>query len=378
MSEEGRLFADKKMDFTGGNMFPPPTERTALASAAPRSEPTAAQKRNLECLQTCFVGCYTCGFPSCFLLAGVVMLALNGVGLVYSLSADPSKDFRIIDGACTIGVVYSSRETFDYADDAGNYESSQCQEEYHYEVCLPGVGDFKTYPAGTSPIELCRACTDSHLHGCVEGEPAYWSCIAALPCLQKAKWNQHKQLDHSLTNEKDILAPRYKHFDCEVAIRGVSGERACEGFGYDKKACASVGCCQYAECPIGSALPGTSGECQSAVKDGDCVKTEFKSKTKSLPSCKNVSFPSQRMSQRRLGKAGPDCFASKVDTKILDGCQGCGSCGYVATKPSFSEGDEVTCWAPAHERVRRLPSLLWYSPEYPYTCGNSDCYKIHE
>merc|ERR1711865_670102 len=84
------------------------------------------------------------------------------------------------------------------------------------------------------------------------------------------------------------------------------------------------------------------------------------------------------MSQRRLGKAGPDCFASKVDTKILDGCQGCGSCGYVATKPSFSEGDEVTCWAPAHERVRRLPSLLWYSPEYPYTCGNSDCYKIHD
>ena len=118
----------------------------------------------------------------------------------------------------------------------------------------------------------------------MEGDPTYWSCIASLPCLQNAKWNQHTQLNASMHSSDASLTESSKHFDCEVAIRGVSGEHACEGFDYDEKACAGVGCCEYVECPIGSPSR-KAGECRSAVAKGDCVVTEFTTKTEAHPSC---------------------------------------------------------------------------------------------
>jgi len=47
-----------------------------------------------------------------------------------------------------------------------------------------------------------------------------------------------------------------------------SGEAMCEGHGYNKTECASVGCCQFAECSDGS-----GGECHSNVGGGACVLT---------------------------------------------------------------------------------------------------------
>ena len=52
-----------------------------------------------------------------------------------------------------------------------------------------------------------------------------------------------------------------------------SGEQACEGHGYGKRQCEEVGCCQFAECPIGDG----SGECHSAVGQAQCTPVEFTS-----------------------------------------------------------------------------------------------------
>ena len=67
------------------------------------------------------------------------------------------------------------------------------------------------------------------------------------------------------------------------------------------------------------------------------------------------------------------CFDSKVDSKHV--CRAsCSSCTSVITHPSFSEGDEVTCWAPTGSlREGKGPFQ-----EYPYECGSHECIKIHE
>ena len=65
-----------------------------------------------------------------------------------------------------------------------------------------------------------------------------------------------------------------------------TGEELCEGHGYGKEQCASVGCCQFAECPSGD---GT-GECHSNVGDGECVEMPFDSHFEDLPSCTPAPF----------------------------------------------------------------------------------------
>ena len=57
-----------------------------------------------------------------------------------------------------------------------------------------------------------------------------------------------------------------------------SGEQACEGHGYGKRQCEEVGCCQFAECPIGDG----SGECHSAVGQAQCTPVEFTSHIEDL------------------------------------------------------------------------------------------------
>ena len=65
-----------------------------------------------------------------------------------------------------------------------------------------------------------------------------------------------------------------------------TGEELCQGHGYGKEQCASVGCCQFAECPSGD---GT-GECHSNVGDGECVEMPFDSHFEDLPSCTPAPF----------------------------------------------------------------------------------------
>ncbi len=372
----------------------------------------------------CVAFCVFCNL-SCWLFAGLALLGASSMGLFFSLAANPSQDFRIIDGDCKIGETNLYRRTDEKEIETDSWESHRCDygfgggvsangdrctvydcyADYTYEICLPEGGDFKTYPAGTSPIELCSACTGSGKNDCVEGDPTYWSCIASLPCLQNAKWNQHKQLNASMHSSDASLTESSKHFDCEVAIRGVSGEHACEGFDYDEKACAGVGCCEYVECPIGSPSR-KAGECRSAVAKGDCVVTEFTTKIEAHPSCDvEAETPVFEPKHRRLAgsktstntaldppttvtapttttiaaAARPpsnrqkDCFDSKVDSKHV--CQSkCSYCTNVITHPSFEEGDEVTCWAPTGSlREGKGPFQ-----EYPYECGSDECFKIHE
>lgn len=57
-----------------------------------------------------------------------------------------------------------------------------------------------------------------------------------------------------------------------------NGALACEGHGYGAAQCEQIGCCQFAECPIGDG----SGECRSAVGEGECVDTVFDSHTVSF------------------------------------------------------------------------------------------------
>jgi len=288
-------------------------------------------------------------FPTICLVLGLVIAAVGGILLALSLAADPSKDFHVVDGACKVGGSTFVRRTVEDRNDNDNSNSRtrkfHCVDDYTYKVCLPASGDFKTYPAGTSPIELCHACTDSGgKHDCAEGDSTYWPCIASLPCLKDAKWNQHNQLSTAT------------RFECEVAIEGVASKQACEGFGYDKTQCATVGCCQYVECPIGDG----SGECLAAG-DGDCIKTEGEMAvtTKQLPSCEGVS------SQRRLAEL--DCFESKTDTVSVCSQQ-CWECERTKTSPTFKEGEERICWAPT-------PGT---TPRFPYSCGNAQCYKVFE
>ena len=74
-----------------------------------------------------------------------------------------------------------------------------------------------------------------------------------------------------------------------------SGEALCEGHGYGKDACAKVGCCQFAECPVAAtplnwrALPAAKspgGECHSNVGGGACVKRSFASHIEDGSWCK--------------------------------------------------------------------------------------------
>ena len=322
----------------------PKNESTGLISGR-SSSPVAHVKPRLRTQLKPSLCC-----PISVLVFGLVVAAVGGIPLAFSLAADPSKDFHVVDGACNVANVSVVRWTLESeknCDKSGNGcdYSYTCLDDYTYKVCLPGSGDFKTYPAGTSPIELCHACTDSGgKHDCAEGDSTYWPCIASLPCLKDAKWNQHNQLSTAT------------RFECEVAIEGVASRQACEGFGYDKTQCAAVGCCQYVECPIGDG----SGECLAAG-DGDCIKTEGEMAvtTKQLPSCEEVS------SQRRLAEL--DCFESMKDRVTVCG-QSCGSCDNVKTSPTFKVGEERICWAPT-------PGT---TPRFPYSCGNAQCYKVFE
>ena len=65
--------------------------------------------------------------------------------------------------------------------------------------------------------------------------------------------------------------------------RRQTGEEACEGHGYTKAQCESVGCCQFAECPINTVGPG---ECHSNVGRSQCAHKPFSSHVEShLASC---------------------------------------------------------------------------------------------
>ena len=415
-----------------------PLQQPSVAVSTPKPEP--------------FTGCVACCIfcnLGCWLFLGLALFAASSMGLFFSLAANPSQDFRIVDGDCKIGDTNMDRRTQEKEVERDSWEAHRCDNsagtsstgdyctiydcyaDYTYEICVPEGHALRTYPAGTSPIELCSACTGSGKNDCVEGDPTYWSCIASLPCLQNAKWNQHTQLNASMHSSDASLTESSKHFDCEVAIRGVSGEHACEGFDYDEKACAGVGCCEYVECPIGSPSR-KAGECRSAVAKGDCVVTEFTTKTEAHPSCEvEAETPtfharvqsSTSTNHRRLAgsktstdtalappttatalstsaaaepfaavavaaaarppRQGDDdddddagsegCFDSKVDSKHV--CRShCSYCTNVNTHPSFSEGDEVTCWAPTGSlREGKGPFQ-----EYPYECGSHECIKIHE
>ena len=382
----------------------------------PKSELTPLQQPSVavstpkpERFTGCAAFCIFCNL-GCWLFVALGLLAASSMGLFFSLAANPSQDFRVVDGDCTIGNFNVERRTESKTIDTDSWESYRCNyaagggvspkgdtcevydcyADYTYEICVPDGHALKTYPAGTSPIELCSACTGSDHNDCVEGDPTYWSCIASLPCLQNATWNQHKQLNVSMHSSDASLTESSKHFDCEVAIRGVSGEHACEGFDYDEKACAGVGCCEYVECPIGSPSR-KAGECRSAVAKGDCVVTEFTKKTEAHPSCEvQAETPtfharvqsSTSTNHRRLAgsktstdtaSAQPGCFGSKKDSKHV--CRSsCSSCTDVITHPSFSEGEEMTCWAPTGD-LREGKGTF---EEYPYECGSHECIKIHE
>ena len=248
-----------------------------------------------------------------------IPLVFASIGLTIALMADPSKDFSVVNGDCRIGEVIGPERHERTYEETGTY----CQDDYTYSYCLPENGDFKTYPAGRSPIELCSACVDtgktpSSTHAavaCVEGDATYASCIAALPCMQSAKWNQHKQLSVNAS-----------HFDCEVAIHGISTE--------------------------------------SGVNPTDSTAMPEKPK------------------HRRL--AGSDCFGSTKEVRTVqevdrqegfthdrdpDLCDGsnCAACEGFKTTPHLAEGDEVTCWAPAPGQTPGFPV---------YTCLNPGCYKM--
>ena len=243
-----------------------------------------------------------------------IPLVFASIGLTEALMADPSKDFRVIDGDCKIGeVVGPERHEFDMRGDVDGNARPICQDMYTYSYCVPEDGHFKTYPAGSSPIELCSACVDSgkipsSTHAavaCVEGDATYWPCIAALPCMQSAKWNQHKQLSVNAS-----------HFDCEVAIHGIS-----TGSGGN---------------PTGSG--SQNGE-------------------EAMP---------EKPKHRRLAGSEVDCFGSAKEVHHVCG-QSCSECENVTTTPSLAEGDEITCWAPA-------PGM---TPGFPvYSCTNPGCYKM--
>ena len=313
--------------------------RSAGAKHCPDSESTSLLSGNHP-----KDGGASCVLIMCFCFFAIafgVPLGLAGTGLVFTFLADPAKDFRVVDGACKISRVTSERSTWAHDDDT----EVSCHDSYTYSYCIDE--NFKTYSAGTSPIELCSACTGSEKHNCAEGEDTYWSCIASLPCMLNAKWNQHTQLNVT------------RHFDCHLATQGLSAEHACEGNGYDKAACAGVGCCRLAECPIGDG----SGECHGA-SSGDCVDIEFKSRIVELPSCKK---PNHRL----LAKS--NCFGSMTDSKEVC-ARDCSACKSRNTTASFAEGEEVTCWAPA-------PGT---TPGFPYECekgpnfDNPECFKTHE
>lgn len=240
------------------------------------------------------------------------------IGLAIALMTDPSKDFRVIDGDCKIGALDDPVRREFTSEEGPNTDyrgapSTNCLDEYTYSYCLPEDGHFKTYPAGSSPIELCSACIDtgkipSSTHAavaCVEGDATYWPCIAALPCMQSAKWNQHKQLSVNAS-----------HFDCEVAIHGIS-----TGSGGN---------------PTGSG--SQNGE-------------------EAMP---------EKPKHRRLAGSEVDCFGSAKEVHHVCG-QSCSECENVTTTPSLAEGDEITCWAPA-------PGM---TPGFPvYSCTNPGCYKM--
>ena len=231
-----------------------------------------------------------------------IPLVFASIGLTIILMADPSKDFAVVNGDCRIGaVVGPERNERTMGNEEDGYET-YCQDDYTYSYCLPENGDFKTYPAGRSPIELCSACVDtgkipSSTHAavaCVEGDATYSSCIAALPCMQSAKWNQHKQLSVNAS-----------HFDCEVAIHGISTE--------------------------------------SGVNPTDSAAMPEKPK------------------HRRLAGSEVDCFGSAKEVHHVCG-QSCSECENVTTTPSLAEGDEITCWAPAPGMTPGFPVYSCTNP----------------
>ena len=252
-----------------------------------------------------------------------IPLVFASIGLTIILMADPSKDFAVVNGDCRIGAVIGpERNERTMGNEEDGYET-YCQDDYTYSYCLPENGDFKTYPAGRSPIELCSACVDtgkipSSTHAavaCVEGDATYSSCIAALPCMQSAKWNQHKQLSVNAS-----------HFDCEVAIHGISTE--------------------------------------SGVNPTDSAAMPEKPKHRRLAGSECFGSKKEVRTVQEVGRQ--EGFTHERDPDICDGSN-CAACKGFKTTPSLAEGDEITCWAPAPGQT----------PGYPvYTCLNPGCYKM--
>eukprot|EP00908_Phaeocystis_cordata_P015254 Transcript_26381.p1 GENE.Transcript_26381~~Transcript_26381.p1 ORF type:complete len:681 (-),score=143.52 Transcript_26381:1024-3066(-) len=134
-------------------------------------------------------------------------------------------------------------------------------------LCPAGTCDT---PADASKPE-CAACSNCHdlndkcTSFCPEGtcdgplDASKPECEACAAC-------------HDLTSPKSH----------STALRQ-KGEEACEGRGYDATQCRAVGCCKFAECPIGDG----SGECVSNVGDGECIDTPFESHLEQLDTCES-------------------------------------------------------------------------------------------
>ena len=84
-----------------------------------------------------------------------------------------------------------------------------------------------------------------------------------------------------------------------------NGEEACEGHGYGKARCEEVGCCQYAECPIGDG----SGECHSAVGQAQCTPVEFISHVEDLgvDRCPTATCPAATFDNGEGTPSAPVC-----------------------------------------------------------------------
>ena len=84
-----------------------------------------------------------------------------------------------------------------------------------------------------------------------------------------------------------------------------NGEEACEGHGYGKARCEEVGCCQYAECPIGDG----SGECHSAVGQAQCTPVEFTSHVEDLgvDRCPTATCPAATFNNGEGTPTAPVC-----------------------------------------------------------------------
>ena len=121
-----------------------PLQQPSVAVLTPKPEP--------------FTGCVACCIfwnLGCWLFVGLALFAASSMGLFFSLAANPSQDFRIVDGDCKIGDTNMDRRTQEKEVERDSWEAHRCDNspgtsstgdyctiydcyaDYTYEICVP-------------------------------------------------------------------------------------------------------------------------------------------------------------------------------------------------------------------------------------------------